>query len=55
MQKKESRERGRPRGRYHNLADFKSLEYLALISMKYGIDLNDLFNNFVEAWECQES
>jgi len=55
MQKKESRERGRPRGRYHNLADFKALEYLALISMKYGIDSNNLFNNFVEAWECQES
>ena len=55
MQMKESRERGRPRGRYHNLADFKALEYLALISIKYGIDSNDFFNSFVEAWECQES
>ena len=55
MQMKVSRERGRPRGRYHNLADFKALEYLALILMKYGIDSNDLFNSFVEAWECQES
>ena len=55
MQMKVSRERGRPRGMYHNLADFKALEYLALILKKYGIDSNDLFNSFVEAWECQES
>ena len=55
MQMKESRERGRPRGRYHNLADFKALEYLALISIKYGIDSNDFFNSFIEAWERQES
>jgi hypothetical protein len=55
MRMKVSRERGRPRGRYHNLADFKALEYLALISMKYGIDSNDFFNSFIEAWERQES
>ncbi len=55
MQMKVSRGRGRPRGRYHNLADFKALEYLALISMKYGIDSNDFFNSFVEACERQES
>ena len=55
MQMKVSRQRGRPRGMYHNLADFKALEYLALILKKYGIDSNDLFNSFVEAWECQES
>jgi len=55
MRMKVSRERGRPRGRYHNLADFRSLESLALISMKYGIDSNDFFNSFVEAWERQES
>ncbi len=55
MQMKVSRERGRPRGMYHNLADFKALEYLALILKKYRIDSNDLFNSFVEAWECQES
>jgi hypothetical protein len=55
MQMKVSRERGRPRGRHHNLADFKALEYLALISMKYGIDSSYFFNSFVEAWERQES
>jgi len=55
MPMKVSRERGRPRGRYHNLADFKALEYLALISMKYGIDSNDFFNSFIEAYERQES
>ncbi|MHC3129882.1 MAG: hypothetical protein IBV52_07400 [Candidatus Bathyarchaeota archaeon] len=55
MRMKVSRRRGRPRGRYHRLADFRSLEYLALISMKYGIDSNDFFNSFVEAWGRQES
>ena len=52
---KVSRERGRPRGMHHKLADFKSLTSLALISMKYGIDSNDFFNSFVEAWGRQES
>jgi len=52
---KVSRGRGRPCGRYHNLADVKSLKYLALISMKYGIDSNDFFNSFVKAWGRQES
>ena len=55
MRMKVSRERGRPRGMHHKLADFKSLMSLALISMKYGIDSNDFFNSFVEAWGRQES
>ena len=55
MQMKVSKLRGRPRGMYHNLADFKALESLVLISMKYGIDSNDFFNSFIEAWEHQES
>jgi len=49
------RRRGRPRGKYRSLADFRLLEYLALISMKYGIDSSDFFNSFVEAWKRQES
>ncbi|MDH5623192.1 MAG: OB-fold nucleic acid binding domain-containing protein [Candidatus Bathyarchaeota archaeon] len=55
MRMKVSRQRGRPRGKYHALADFRLLEYLALISMKHGIDSNDFFNSFVEAWERQQS
>ena len=55
MRMKVSRQRGRPRGKYHALADFRLLEYLALISMKYGIDSNDFFNSFVEAWKRQQS
>ena len=55
MLMKVSRERGRPSGKYHKLADFKSLNYLALISMKYGIDLNKFFDSFVKAWKHQES
>ncbi len=52
---KVSRSRGRPRGRYRSLADFRLLEYIALISMKYGIDSNVLFKCIVEAWERQQS
>ena len=52
---KVSRGRGRPRGKYRSLADFRLLEYLALISMKYGIDSDDFFDSFVEAWKRQES
>ena len=55
MRMKVSRGRGRPCGRYHKLAGFKALKYLALISMNYGIDSNDFFNSFVEACGRQES
>ncbi len=52
---KTSRGRGRPRGKYRSSADFRLLEYLALVSMKYGIDLEDFFDSFVEAWKRQQS
>ena len=55
MRVKISRRRGRPRGKYRSLTDFKLLQYLALISMKYGIDSDDFFDSFVEAWKRQES
>ncbi|MFB0501615.1 MAG: OB-fold nucleic acid binding domain-containing protein [Candidatus Bathyarchaeia archaeon] len=55
MQIKVSRGRGRPRGKYRSSADFRLLEYLALLSIKYEIDSNKFFKSFVEAWECQES
>ena len=54
MRMKTSRGRGRPRGKYRSLADFRLLEYLALISMKYGIDSDNFFNSFVEAWKRQQ-
>ena len=50
-----SRGRGRSRGRNHKLADIVSINYLIILSQKYGIDLNDLFNRIKEAWEHQES
>jgi hypothetical protein len=55
MRMKVSRGRGRPRGKYRAPADFRLLQYLALISMKYGIDQDDFFNSFVEAWKHQQS
>ena len=55
MRMKMSRGRGRPRGKYRSSADFRLLEYLSFISMKYGIDLEKFFDSFVEAWKRQES
>lgn len=54
MRMKTSRGRGRPR-RYRSYADIRLLEYLAMISGKYGIDSDDFFDSFVEAWKRQES
>jgi replication factor A1 len=47
--------RGRPRGRFHSYADIKLLEYLTEISVRHGIDPNEFFGKFVEAWENRES
>jgi hypothetical protein len=55
MRKRVSRERGRPRGKYRSRADHRVLESLALISMKYGIDSDNFFDGFVEAWKHQQS
>jgi signal recognition particle subunit SEC65 len=55
MRVKTSRGRGRPRGKYRSSADFRLLQYLVLISMKYGIDSEKFFDSFVEAWKRQES
>ncbi len=55
MRVKASRGRGRPRGKYRSSADSRLLEYLVLISMKYGIDSEKFFDSFVEAWKHQQS
>ncbi|MFB0500970.1 MAG: hypothetical protein ACETVP_00700 [Candidatus Bathyarchaeia archaeon] len=55
MRVKTSRRRGRPRGKYRSSADFRLLEYLVLISMKYGVDSEKFFNSFIEAWKRQQS
>jgi hypothetical protein len=55
MRVKTSRGRGRPRGKYRSSADSRLLEYLVLISMKYGIDSEKFFDSFVEAWKHQQS
>jgi len=47
--------RGRPPGRFHSHADIKLLEYLTEISVRHGIDSNEFFGKFVEAWENRES
>jgi hypothetical protein len=55
MGMKTSRDRGRPRGSHHGIADFTALDYINRISMKHDLDLNTFFSSFVEAWQCQES
>jgi hypothetical protein len=52
---RQSRERGRPRGRYHKLTDYSSLDYIGLISVKYGLDATAFFRSLVEAWQGEES
>jgi len=47
--------RGRPNRSYHSQADIGLLEYLAKVSMKYGVDSNKFFNSFLDAHEHQES
>jgi hypothetical protein len=48
------RARGRPRGK-HRSADLKLLQYLALVSVKYGIAADAFFDGLVEAWQHQAS
>jgi hypothetical protein len=55
MRVKTSRGRGRPRGKYRSSADFRLLEYLVLISVKYGIDSEKFFESCVEAWKNRKS
>jgi len=47
--------RGRPRGRSHSYADTKLLEYLTEISVRHGVDSDEFFGKFVEAWKNRES
>ncbi len=54
MRTRRSNGRGRPTGKYHSHHD-RLLEYLARISLKYGIDSKEFFNNLVNAFEKQES
>ncbi len=55
MRVKRTRGRGRPRGKYCSSADFRLLEYLVLISSKYGIDSEKFFDSCVEAWKRRQS
>lgn len=52
MQRKTST--GRPYGKRSRVIS-KTLKYLALISSKHGIELSELFDKFVDAWENQKS
>ena len=55
MQGKQSREKGHPRGMHHKFDDYKSLDYIGLISIKHRLDPIAFFKSIVEAWNTQES
>jgi len=55
VSRRRGRPRGRPRGKYRPPTDSRLLQYLVLISVKYGIDSEKFFDSFVEAWKHQKS
>lgn len=55
MWRKNKRGRGRPVDTFYSQSDIKLLRYLALISMKYDIGSDLLFETIVEAWHQQTS
>lgn len=55
MRNKISGGRGRPHGRHRSYVDSRILEYLAEVSMRYGIDSSEFFDKIVAAWKDQKS
>jgi hypothetical protein len=55
MRRKTESYRGRPTGRNHSQLDNRLLEYLAEISIKYGVDPDTFFKCFLDAAQHQES
>jgi hypothetical protein len=47
--------RGRPSSRNLSQLDIRLLEYLAKVSLKYGVDSDTFFNSFLDAAQHQES
>ncbi len=55
MWRKNKRGRGRPVDTFYSQPDIKLLRYLALISVKYDLGSDLLFETIVEAWHQQSS
>jgi hypothetical protein len=55
MRHKTESYRGRPTWRNHSQLDSRLLEYLAEISIKYGVDSDKFFKGFLDAAKHQES
>ena len=55
VQSRRGGRRGRPRRRGYSAANTRLLEYLARISVKYGVDPNTLFTKVVDAWQNRRS
>jgi hypothetical protein len=55
MRHKSGSYRGRPSGSRLSQLDIRLLEYLAEISMKYGVDSDTFFNGFLDAIQHRES
>ena len=47
--------RGRHPGEHHSYSDKRIIEYLARISVKNGVDSDELFACLIEAWESKRS
>jgi len=47
--------RGRPTWRNHSQLDYRLLEYLAKVSLKYGVDSEPFFKSLLDAAQHQES
>ena len=47
--------RGRPPGKHHSHSAMKGIEYLARISIKHGIDPDELFARLIDAWKNKKS
>jgi len=55
MRRKTESYRGRPTWRNHSQLDIRLLEYLAEISIKYGVDSDTFFKGFLDATQHQET
>jgi replication factor A1 len=47
--------RGRPPGKHHSRSDMRGIEYLARISVKHGLDSDELFASLIDAWKNKKS
>jgi len=55
MRYRSERGRGRPNGKYRSQTDIRLLEYLAKVSVKYGVDSDKFLNSLLDASQHRKS